>query len=296
MNNIFKGTGVALVTPFNNNGGIDFIALDRLVKKMLNGNVDFLLALGTTAETVTMNSEEKAAVVAQIVESNNGKLPILLGMAGNCTAQLKKDIKAMDTEGIDGLLSVAPYYNKPNQRGIYQHFKEVANATDLPIILYNVPGRTASNILPETAIKLAEDFENIVAIKEASGSMDQVMEIVKTAPKGFKIFSGEDALTMPMMAVGVHGVISVIANAYPAAMSEMVNIMLDNGDIKRAKQLHYDMLDLINTIFADGNPAGIKSLLEYQKEMANNLRLPMVKVNRAVSNDLKRLAGLCKLN
>ncbi|MCK5846851.1 MAG: 4-hydroxy-tetrahydrodipicolinate synthase [Bacteroidales bacterium] len=296
MNNIFKGTGVALVTPFNANCGIDFIALDRLVRKVVKGNVDFLLALGTTAEAVAMNSEEKSAVVAQIIESNDGQLPILLGMGGNNTAQLVKDIKAINTEGIDGLLSVAPYYNKPNQKGIYQHFKEVSYATNLPIILYNVPGRTASNILPETAIKLAEDFENIVAIKEASGSMEQVMELVKSSPKGFKIFSGEDALTMPMMAVGVHGVISVIANAYPNTMSEMVNIMLNKGDIARAKKLHYDMLDLINAIFADGNPAGVKSLLEYKGEMVNSLRLPMVKANRAVSNELKRLEDFTNLS
>ena len=296
MNNIFKGTGVALVTPFHSNGGIDFRALDKLVKSMHKGNVDYLLALGTTSEAVTMNTDEKSAVVAQIIDSNEGKLPILLGMGGNNTSLLVKEIKNMDTDGIDGILSVAPYYNKPNQKGIYQHFKEVANATHLPIILYNVPGRTASNILPETAIKLANEFSNIVAIKEASGSMEQVMELIKIAPDNFKVFSGDDALTMPLMAIGVHGVISVIANAYPAAMSEMVNIMLNKGDINRAKQLHYAMLDFINNIFADGNPAGIKSLLEYKGEMENNLRLPMVKVNRTVSNELKRLADLSKLN
>ncbi len=295
MNSIFKGTGVALVTPFHQNGGIDFRALDKLVKNMHKGNVDFLLALGTTAEAVTMNFDEKAAVVAQIIDSNEGKLPILLGMGGNNTSQLVNDIKKLNKDGVDGLLSVAPYYNKPNQRGIYAHFKEVANATDLPIIIYNVPGRTSSNILPETVIKLANDFANIVAIKEASGSMEQVMSILKVCPKNFKVFSGDDALTMPLMSVGVHGVISVIANAYPAAMSEMVNIMLNNGDIARARELHYGMLDFINAIFADGNPAGIKSLLDTNSVIDNNLRLPMVKANRAVSNELKRLSDNSKL-
>ena len=295
MDKIFKGTGVALITPFHSNGGIDFRALDTLVCNMHKGNVDFLLALGTTAEAVTMNCDEKAAVVAQIIDSNQGKLPILLGMGGNSTSHLVKAIKALDTEGIDGILSVAPYYNKPNQKGMYQHFKEVANATDLPIILYNVPGRTSSNILPQTAIKLANDLDNIVGIKEASGSMEQVMELLNSCPDNFKVFSGDDALTMPLMSVGVHGVISVIANAYPAAMSEMVNIMLDNGDIARARELHYGMLEFINAIFADGNPAGIKSLLEHKGVVENNLRLPMVKVNRAISNDLKKLADASKL-
>ncbi len=296
MDKIFRGTGVALVTPFHSNNCIDFNALDKLVQSMHNGNIDFLLALGTTSEAVTMNADEKAAVVAQIVESNDGKLPILLGMGGNNTAQLVKEIKALDIEGIDGLLSVAPYYNKPNQRGIYAHFKEVANATDLPIILYNVPGRTSSNILPETAIKLAKDFKNIVAIKEASGSVEQVMELLKDCPKDFKVFSGDDALTLPLMSVGVHGVISVIANTYPSAMSEMVNIMLNKGDMCRARELHYGMLDFINAIFADGNPAGIKSLMEYKDELDNTLRLPMVKVNRTVSNELKRLADATNLS
>jgi len=295
MDKIFSGTGVALITPFHANGGIDFRALDTLVKNMHDGNVDFLLALGTTAEAVTMNSDEKSAVVAQIIDSNEGKLPILLGMGGNNTSQLVKDIKAIDTEGIDGILSVAPFYNKPNQKGIYMHFKEVANATDLPIMLYNVPGRTASNILPETALKLAHDFKNIVAIKEASGNMEQVMELIKYCPSNFRVFSGDDALTMPLMAIGVHGVISVIANAYPAAMSEMVNIMLNNGDMNRARELHYSMLDFINAIFADGSPAGIKSLLEHKAVVENNLRLPMVKANRAVSNELKRLANISVL-
>ena len=296
MNKIFRGTGVALVTPFHSNNCIDFRALDKLVQSMHNGNIDFLLALGTTSEAVTMNADEKAAVVAQIIDSNEGKLPVLLGMGGNNTAQLVKEIKVLDTEGIDGLLSVAPYYNKPNQRGIYAHFKEVANATDLPIILYNVPGRTSSNILPETALKLAKDFKNIVAIKEACGSMEQVMELLKDCPKDFKVFSGDDALTLPMMSVGAHGVISVIANTYPSAMSEMVNIMLNKGDMCKARKLHYGLLDFINAIFADGNPAGIKSLMEHNGELDNTLRLPMLKANRTVSNELKKLAAATKLS
>ncbi len=296
MKKEIKGTGVALVTPFHSNGNIDFVALDRLVKHMHKGKVDFLLAMGTTAETATLTEDEKIAVLSTIIDSNEGVLPIMVGMGSNNTRQLSHDIKAMRDKEIDAILSVTPYYNKPNQKGIIAHFKEVAMASDFPVVLYNVPGRTSSNILPETCLNLANSFPNIIGIKEASGNLMQVMEIIKGRPKGFKVFSGDDALTLPMLATGADGVISVVANAYPAAMSEMVRLMLDNGDRNKAMKIHYQLLPIINALFADGNPAGIKALLEHINILGNNLRLPMVKVNRSVNNELKRLASLSTLS
>ncbi len=295
MTKEIKGTGVALVTPFHANGNIDFKALDALVKHMHNGNVDFLVALGTTAETATLSDDEKSAVLSTIIESNEGKLPIVVGAGSNNTRQLVNNIRQFDDTYIDGLLSVAPYYNKPNQKGMFAHFKEIALSTNLPIILYNVPGRTSSNLLPETIISLAESYSNIIAVKEASGNLSQVMEIIKNRPNGFKVFSGDDALTLPMIATGADGVISVIANAYPRAMSEMVNIMLSDNDRYAALKIHYQMLDIINAMFADGNPAGVKVFLELMGLMENSLRLPMVKVNRRLSNEIKRLYETSKL-
>ena len=289
------GTGVALVTPFRSNGNIDFNALDKLVQYLKNGKVDFLVALGTTAETATLSNDEKNTVLQTIIDSNEGQLPIVVGMGSNNTHQLACDIKALETEGIDAILSVAPYYSKPNQRGIYQHYKEIAMATELPIIIYNVPGRTSSNILPETCLSLAENFSNIIGIKEASGNLNQVMQIIKDRPKGFKVFSGDDALTLPMLSTGADGVISVIANAYPAAFSEMVSLMVSNKNRTKALEIHYQLLNTINAIFADGNPAGIKAVLDHMGIMENNLRLPMVKVGRTLNNEIKKLVSEIKL-
>jgi 4-hydroxy-tetrahydrodipicolinate synthase len=287
MQKVIKGTGVALVTPFHPNGSIDFKSLDKLVKHLHQGKVDFLVALGTTAETATLNDDEKSAVLNTIIESNEGLLPIVVGMGSNNTHHLIHEIKALDASEIDGLLSVSPYYNKPNQKGIIAHFKEVAMSTDLPIILYNVPGRTSSNIKPATCLELADRFHNIIGIKEASGDMMQVMEIIKNRPQGFKVFSGDDALTLPMIAAGADGVISVVANAYPAAMSEMVNLMLSDSDRYKAMEIHYQLLNIINALFADGNPGGIKALLEHMGILGNNLRLPLVRVNRSLNAELK---------
>ena len=284
------GTGVALVTPFHPSGQIDFTSLGQLVNHVIDGGVDFIVALGTTAETATMNADEKAAVLQAIVDETDNRVPIVVGMGGNNTRELTNEIHNFDFEGVDGILSVAPYYSKPNQRGIYEHFKQIAMATDLPIIIYNVPGRTASNISAETCIKLANDFENIIAVKEASGNLMQIMEIVKNRPPGFRVFSGDDALTLPSLAVGADGVISVIANAYPKSMSEMVNGMLSDSDRYAAMAHHYQMLDVINALFADGNPGGIKALLDHMGIVKNNLRLPMVKVNRALNLELKKHA------
>ena len=291
-----SGTGAALVTPFRSNGNIDFNALDKLVQHLKNGKVDFLVALGTTAETATLSSDEKSAVLNTIIDSNEGELPIVVGMGSNNTHQLTCEIKALNQDGIDAILSVAPYYSKPNQRGIYQHYKEIAMATQLPIILYNVPGRTSSNILPETCLSLAENFSNIIGIKEASGDLNQVMQIINNRPKGFKVLSGDDALTLPMLSTGADGVISVIANAYPEAFTEMVNLMITNKNRVKAQEIHYQLLEVINAIFADGNPAGIKAVLDHMGILENNLRLPMVKVNRALNNELRRLVGNIKLS
>jgi len=284
------GTGVALVTPFHPSGQIDFTSLALLVNHVIDGGVDFVVALGTTAETATLNSDEKSAVLQAIIDETNGRVPIVVGLGSNNTRELVNEIRKFNFEGIDGILSVAPYYSKPNQRGIYEHFKQIAMATDLPIIIYNVPGRTASNISAETCIKLANDFENIIAVKEASGDLMQVMEIIKNRPAGFRVFSGDDALTLPSLAVGADGVISVIANAYPKSMSEMVSGMLSDNDRYLALAHHYQMLDVINALFADGNPGGIKALLDHMGIVKNNLRLPMVKVNRSLNIELKKFA------
>jgi 4-hydroxy-tetrahydrodipicolinate synthase len=284
------GTGVALVTPFHPSGQIDFTALSRLVNHVIDGGVDFLVALGTTAETATLNADERAAVLQAIIDENAGRVPLVVGLGSNNTRALANEIHHFDFEGVDGILSVAPYYNKPNQRGIYEHFKQVALSTDLPIIIYNVPGRTSSNISAETCVRLANDFDNIVAVKEASGDLMQVMEIIKNRPEGFRLFSGDDALTLPMLAVGADGVISVVANAYPKMFSDMVRTMLKGGKRAAAVEQHYQLLDVINALFADGNPAGIKALLEHLGVVKNNLRLPMVKVNRALNAELKKFA------
>ncbi len=284
------GTGVALVTPFHASGQIDFTSLSQLVNHVIDGGVDFIVSLGTTAETATLNKDEQAAVLQAIIDDTDSRVPIVVGMGGNNTRSLANDIHNFNFTGVDGILSVAPYYTKPNQRGIYEHFKQIALATDLPIILYNVPGRTSSNISAETCVKLANDFENIVAIKEASGDLNQIMEIVKNRPAGFNIFSGDDALTLPSLAIGVDGVISVIANAFPKSMSEMVRGVLSDQERYLSMAIHYQMLDVINALFADGNPAGIKALLDHLGIVKNNLRLPMVKVNRSLNAELKKHA------
>jgi len=284
------GTGVALVTPFHPSGQIDFTSLGRLVNHVIDGGVDFIIAMGTTAETATLNSDEQAAVLQSVIDETDKRVPIVLGMGGNNTRALSNEIHDFNFDGVDAILSVAPYYSKPNQRGIYEHFKQIALATNLPIIIYNVPGRTSSNISAETCIKLANDFDNIIAVKEASGDLMQVMEIIKNRPKDFRVFSGDDALTLASLAVGADGVISVIANAYPKSMSEMVSSMLNDNNRVAALVHHYQMLDVINALFADGNPAGIKALLDHMGIVKNNLRLPMVKVNRSLNLELKKYA------
>jgi len=285
---IFKGTGVALVTPFKKDGTIDFEALEKLCDHVIRGGVDFLVALGTTSESPVLSQDEKKAALKQIMKTANGKIPVVVGMGGNNTLGIVDSIKAMDFEGISGILTVAPYYNKPNQRGLYEHFKVIATASSVPLILYNVPGRTSSNISAETCLSLAEDFQNIVAIKEASGDMGQIMNIVKNKPEDFVVLSGDDALTYPMMSVGAEGVISVVANAYPREFSQMVKLCL-NGMYPEAMKIHYRLLDIIEALFEDGNPAGIKAALNIMEIADNNLRLPLVKANKATYDKLATL-------
>ncbi len=284
----FSGTGVALVTPFRKQGTIDFTTLENLVETVINSKVDYIVALGTTSEAATMNERERTAIIDNIIEVVNGRVPIVLGLGGNNTLDIVDKIKNMDFTGIDGILSVSPYYNKPQQRGIYLHYKSISEVSPVPIIMYNVPGRTACNITAETTLQIATDCSNIVATKEASGNMPQVMEILRNKPEGFSVISGDDALTLPMMAMGATGVISVAANAFPKEMSEMVNYAL-KGDLKKALPLHYKLLPIMNALFEEGNPAGVKAALEIKGIISNNLRLPLVKVSKPLYNKLSNM-------
>lgn len=291
--NKFKGTGVAIVTPFAEDGNVDFKSLQKLVNHIIKGGVEYVVVLGTTGESVTLTKEEKQSVVEHVIESVDGRVPIVLGLGGNNTQEILSSLKKENFEHIDALLSVSPYYNKPNQRGIYQHYKAIAEASPLPIILYNVPGRTGSNIAADTTLKLAEEFKNIIAIKEASGNMEQCMKIIKNKPKDFLVISGDDALTLPIIACGGDGVISVVANAFPKDFSEMTRQILD-GNVKEAQKLHYKLTDIIEQIFADGNPAGIKAALEILNICPSNLRLPLVRVNKATQNALTEMITMYK--
>jgi 4-hydroxy-tetrahydrodipicolinate synthase len=283
-----QGTGVALVTPFHKFGSVDFSALSKLVRHTLEGGVDFLVALGTTSEAPVLSADEKNAVLNHIIEESEGKVPVIAGIGGNNTQQLVDTIRSMDFEGISGLLSVAPYYNKPRQKGLYFHFKSIAAVSPVPVILYNVPGRTASNISAETCLRLAGEFDNIIGVKEASGNLNQVMRIIRDKPEGFSVLSGDDVLTYPLMALGATGVISVVANAFPAAFSKMVNL-LQKGKYAEAAPIHYSLLEIMDALFEDGNPAGIKAALDHLGIVKNSLRLPLVKANKGTYNKIARL-------
>ncbi len=274
----FRGTGVALVTPFHSDGSIDFASLSKLIDHVIHNGVDYLVALGTTAETPTLSKDEKKQVLAHVVQHNAGRVPVVCGMGGNNTAEVLSLIAEYDWTGVSGILSVSPYYNKPTQEGIYQHFKAIAQACPLPIILYNVPGRTSGNILPATAVRLANEFNHIVAIKEASGNMKQCMEYVQTAPAHFAILSGDDDLIVPQAAIGFSGVISVAANCFTKDFTTMVKAALE-GDFATAKERHYKLLKGIDLLFAEGNPAGVKCVLQEMNICGDSLRLPLVKVS-----------------
>lgn len=285
----FSGTGVALVTPFRKQQEtVDFTKLENLIEEIITSGVNYIVALGTTSEAATMTESERSAVQEFIVETVNGRLPIMLGLGGNNTLSLTDTIAATNFDGISSILSVAPYYNKPNQRGLLQHYRSVAEASPVPVIIYNVPGRTGVNINAETTLTLAAECPNIVGIKEASGNMSQVMELLRCRPEGFSIISGDDALTLPMLALGADGVISVMANALPREMSQMVKLAM-KGDLKKALPLHFAMLPLMNAIFEEGNPTGIKALMETEGLINNVLRLPLVKASKPLQNKLATL-------
>src|ERR1035437_8590504 len=283
-----KGTGVAIVTPFAKNGSVDYAGLTKLINHIIEGKVEYLVVLGTTGEAATLTSEEKQQILTHVIKETNKRVPLVLGIGGNNTQEVINTIKHSNLSAFAAILSVSPYYNKPSQEGIYQHYKAIAKSTKKPIILYNVPGRTASDITAETTLKLANDFKNIVAIKEASGSIDQCMTIIKNKPKNFLVISGDDNLTLPLLACGADGVISVLANAYPKYFSEMVRCGL-KGDFSTARKLHYKTFEITNQLFADGNPGGIKRALELLKICGPDMRLPLVKPNENVQQKLKEL-------
>lgn len=275
VQNIFKGLGIALITPFKSDGSVDFESLKRLVEYQLDNGADFLCILATTGETPCLTSDEKSKIKNTIVEVVKGRVPILMGCGGNNTANLIEELHTGDFHGIDGVLSVCPYYNKPSQEGLYQHFKAIASATKLPVVLYNVPGRTGVNLKAETTVRLARDCKNIVAIKEASGSLEQVDEIIKNKPRDFDVISGDDALTFPMISCGAVGVISVIGNALPKEFSKMIRLE-QRGEYEAARKIHHRFTDLFSLLFVDGNPAGVKAMLCEMGFIENVLRLPLV--------------------
>lgn len=269
------GTGVALVTPFKKNFSVDVEALKKIVNFQIENGIDYLVVLGTTAESATLTKDEKELVIQTIVEANNGRLPLVLGVGGNNTAEVVSELKTRDFSKFVAILSVSPFYNKPTQEGIYQHFKAIAEASPLPIILYNVPGRTASNMLPSTVIRLANDFKNVVAIKEAAGDIVQAMKLIQNKPKDFLVISGDDMITLPMVLAGGSGVISVIGEGFPKQFSEMVSLGLQRK-ADEANQLHYLLADSIDLIFEQGNPAGIKEIFKALGLSENTVRLPLV--------------------
>jgi 4-hydroxy-tetrahydrodipicolinate synthase len=285
----FKGTGVAIVTPFRDDKSIDFKSLGKLLRHLLDNGVDYLVVMGTTGESVTLNKDEKRAVIDYVIEHVEKKVPIVVGFGGNNTAEVIHQIHENDFTGIDGLLTVCPYYNKPNQQGLYEHFKAIANASPVPVILYNVPGRTGSNLAASTTLKLAHEIKKIVAVKEASGNLEQVMEIIKDKPEHFQLISGDDLITLPIIALGGEGVISVIANAYPREFSSMVNFALANK-MTQARALHYKLADMTRAIFTEGSPAGVKAVLSMMKIVPNHVRLPLTTVSKAHFDKLSQLA------
>lgn len=284
--NQFHGTGVALVTPFNSDGSIDYASLEKLVDHVINGGVNYLVALGTTSEAPTMTTDEKKKVLAAIVSKCNKRVPVVCGIGGNNTAEVLANLAEYDLTNVDGILSVVPYYNKPTQEGLYQHFKAIANATTKPIILYNVPGRTVTNMLPATTLRLANEFKHIVAVKEASGNMSQCMDLVQGKPAHFAVLSGDDDLVLPQVAIGMEGVISVAANCFTKDFTTMVNDAL-TGNYANAQKLHYKMLEGIRLLFVEGNPAGVKCVLNQMKVCCEMLRLPIVPVSDSTKQKIQ---------
>lgn len=294
IDNIFRGLGIALITPFTKEGEVDYKALTRLVEYQITNGADFMCILATTAETSCLTKEEKDKITDLIKTVNNGRVPILKYCGGNNTRAVVEEIKSTDWSGIDGILSICPYYNKPSQEGIYQHFKAIAEVSPKPLILYNVPGRTGVNMKAETTVRLAWDFPNIVGIKEASGSLEQVDEILKNKPKGFEVISGDDALTFSMIASGAKGVISVIGNALPKEFSRMIRLEF-NGEYEPARKIHHMFTELYKLLFVDGNPAGVKALLNDMGLIENVLRLPLVPTKIETKNKMAEILKMLTL-
>ena len=270
-----KGMGVALITPFKEDESVDYEALGRLVDYQLQNGTDYLVVLGTTAETPTLTEEEKKNIIDLVVTKVNGRIPIVLGLGGNCTRSIVEKLKKDNFDGIDAILSVVPYYNKPSQEGIYQHYKAIAEATTLPIVLYNVPGRTGVNMTAETTLRIAREFKNVIAVKEASGNITQMDDIIKNKPANFSVISGDDGITFPLITLGAVGVISVIGNAFPREFSRMVRLALA-GDYNSVRTIHHSFTELFSLLFVDGNPAGAKSMLNAMGFIVNKLHLPLV--------------------
>jgi 4-hydroxy-tetrahydrodipicolinate synthase len=286
--NKFRGTGVAIVTPFTRTGDIDYPAFGRIVDHLILNSVEYIVLMGTTGETPTLSKEEKKELLLHAVEKISGRVPLVVGVGGNNTNDVVVSLHTMECKGVDAILSVSPYYNKPQQQGIYQHFKIIAEASPVPVILYTVPGRTGSNISAETTLRLAADFENIIGIKEASANFSQIFHLLKNRPPDFLVISGDDGITLPLLAAGVDGLISVAANAYPLEISKMVRAGLE-GDFDAARRIHYRLLEFMEAIFADGSPAGIKACLEIKQLCGNYLRLPLVPVNNTTHTLIRKI-------
>lgn len=289
----FSGTGVALVTPFHKDGSIDFKCFKKVIENIITQKADYLVPLGTTGESVTLNAGEKQAVIDFVLEVNDGRRPIVLGLGGNSTQAIVSQIAQTNFEGIDAILSVSPYYNKPNQKGLYQHYKMISNESPVPIILYNVPGRTGSNMTAETTLSLSSDFDNIIGIKEASGNIDQIAEIICKRPEGFLVISGDDNLTLPLLCLGADGVISVVANAYPKHYSNMVRLGLQ-GKFDKARPVYFALKELIDLLFVDGSPGGIKATLKELGLCDDNVRLPLYPVNKSTVNKISQCVSEIK--
>jgi len=280
------GTGVALITPFKSDLSVDVEALSNLVKDQIGNGINYLVVLGTTGESATLSKSEKDLVVNTVIKANNGKIPLVLGMGGNNTAALAEELKFTDLSAFEAILSVSPYYNRPTQEGIYQHYKIISEASKKPVIIYNVPGRTASNVLPATVLRLARDFKNIIGIKEAAGDIVQAMKLISILPEDFLVISGDDMVALPIILAGGHGVISVIGQGLPSEFSKMVQLGLE-GKVKEAYQLHYKIMPAIDLIFAEGNPAGIKAMLYSKKACENVVRLPVVKSSDKLKGEIE---------
>ena len=288
----FKGLGVALVTPFNQDGQIDFDTLARIVENLIEGSVDFLCVLGTTAETPTLTSDERLTVTKFVIKQVNGRIPIMVGCSSNCTATAVEQIKQYQLDGIDGILSAVPFYNKPSQEGVYRHFAEIAKASSKPIILYNVPGRTGINMTTQTTLRIAREFKNVIGVKEASGKMDQIKEIINNAPEHFKVIVGDDSLAMEAIQNGSVGVISVIGNAIPKTFGKLVHLSME-GKFNEASAIQQQLDPLYGLLFKEGNPCGVKAVMADQNKLQNVMRLPLVPVSDALHNEItKGFAGI----